>query len=61
MWGFMYTMGAGLLTRFPQLRLGFLETGSAWVPYAMQQIRRRVEPPSVLFSPGAAASRRQCR
>ena len=52
MWGFMYTMGAGLLTRFPKLRLGFLETGSAWVPYAMQQIRRRVEPPSVLFSSG---------
>jgi predicted TIM-barrel fold metal-dependent hydrolase len=52
MWGFMYTMGAGLLTRFPKLRLGFLETGSAWVPYAMQQIRRRVEPPSVLFTQG---------
>ena len=52
MWGFMYTMGAGLLTRFPKLRLGFLETGSAWVPYAMQQIRRRVEPPTVLFYQG---------
>jgi hypothetical protein len=32
--------------------LGFLETGSAWVPYAMQQIRRRVEPPTVIFSQG---------
>jgi predicted TIM-barrel fold metal-dependent hydrolase len=52
MWGFMYTMGAGLLTRFPKLRLGFLETGSAWVPYAMQQIRRRVEPPSVIVYQG---------
>ncbi len=40
-WGFMSTMGAGLLNRFPKLRLGFLETGSAWVPYAIQQIRRR--------------------
>jgi uncharacterized protein len=52
MWGFMYAMGAGLLGRFPKLRLGFLETGSAWVPYAMQQIRRRVEPLSVLFTSG---------
>ncbi len=40
-WGFMSTMGAGLLSRFPRLRLGFLETGAAWVPYAIQQIRRR--------------------
>src|SRR5262249_4545047 len=52
MWGLIYPMGAGLLTRFPKLRLGFLETGSAWVPYATQQIRRRVEPPSVLFTAG---------
>jgi predicted TIM-barrel fold metal-dependent hydrolase len=52
MWGFMYTMGAGLLTRFPKLRLGFLETGSAWVPYAIQQIRRRVEPPTVIVYQG---------
>ena len=52
MWGFMYTMGAGLLSRFPKLRLGFLETGSAWVPYAMQQIRRRVEPPTVIVYQG---------
>ena len=57
MWGFMYTIGAGQLTRFPKLRLGFLETGSAWVPYAMQQIRRRVEPPTVLFYHRAGARR----
>ncbi|NIO11438.1 MAG: amidohydrolase family protein, partial [Deltaproteobacteria bacterium] len=28
MWGFMSTMGAGLLKRYPNLRIGFLETGS---------------------------------
>jgi uncharacterized protein len=48
MWGFMYTMGAGLLTRFPKLRLGFFETGSQWVPYAIQQLRRRAKPLSVI-------------
>ena len=40
MWGFVFTMGAGLLTRFPKLRLGFFETGASWVPYAIQQLRR---------------------
>jgi len=40
MWGFMHTMAAGLLSRFTKLRIGFLETGAAWVPYAMQQLRR---------------------
>lgn len=47
-WGFTYTMGAGLLGRFPKLRLGFLESGSEWVPYAMNQLRRRVNPPSII-------------
>src|SRR5262249_1662372 len=55
MWGFMYTMGAGLLTRFPNLRLGFLETGPACVPYATQQIRRRAHPPLGILSPGQPA------
>ena len=41
MWGFMFTMGAGLLDRFLGLKLGFFETGASWVPYAIQQIRRR--------------------
>jgi predicted TIM-barrel fold metal-dependent hydrolase len=48
MWGFTYVMGAGLLSRFPKLRVGFLETGAAWVPYAIQQLRRRIKPPSVV-------------
>jgi predicted TIM-barrel fold metal-dependent hydrolase len=47
-WGFTYTMAAGLLGRFPKLRLGFLESGSEWVPYAIKQLRRRVQPPSVI-------------
>lgn len=47
-WGFIYTMGAGLLNRFPRLRIGFFEAGSQWVPYAMQQLRRRVEPVTIL-------------
>jgi len=47
-WAFMYTMGAGLLSRFPKLRLGFFETGSQWVPYAIQQLRRRAQPISIL-------------
>ena len=41
MWGFMFTMGTGLLTLFPKLRLAFMETGASWVPYAIQQLRRR--------------------
>lgn len=48
MWGFMYTMGAGLLTRFSNLRLGFFETGASWIPYAIQQIRRNAKPLSII-------------
>lgn len=47
-WGFTYAMGAGLLSRFPKLRMGFLESGSEWVPYAIKQLRRRVKPPSII-------------
>jgi predicted TIM-barrel fold metal-dependent hydrolase len=47
-WGFTYTMGAGLLGRFPKLRLGFFESGAEWVPYAIKQLRRRVKPISVI-------------
>lgn len=46
-WGFVAVMGSGLLPRFSKLRIGFLETGSAWVPYATQQLRRRARPLSV--------------
>jgi predicted TIM-barrel fold metal-dependent hydrolase len=44
MWGFMFAMQAGLLARFPGLRLGLFETGASWVPYVIQQLRRRVGP-----------------
>ena len=47
-WGFTYIMAAGILSRFPKLRMGFMESGSEWVPYAMKQLRRRVNPPSVI-------------
>jgi len=50
-WGFVSIMSSGLLTRFPKLRVGFLETGSMWVPYAIQQLRRRVKPQSVIRGP----------
>lgn len=46
-WGFVAIMGTGLLNRFPKLRVGFLETGAAWVPYAIQQLRRRTAPVQV--------------
>jgi uncharacterized protein len=45
-WGFVYVMAYGLLTRFPKLRVGFIETGASWVPYAINQLRRRYHPPS---------------
>lgn len=41
-WGFTYVMATGLLTRFPKLRVAFIETGAAWVPYVIQQLRRHV-------------------
>ena len=47
-WGFTFVMGAGLPTRFPKLRFGFLESGSEWVPYAIKQLRRRAKPLSVI-------------
>jgi len=51
-WGFTYAMAAGLPTRFPKLRMGFFESGSEWVPYAIKQLRRRVSPPSVIRGEG---------
>jgi len=47
-WGFTYVMSHGLLNRFPKLRVGFIESGSEWVPYAINQLRRRHRPPTVI-------------
>src|SRR5712692_8710411 len=47
-WGFVYVMAYGLLGRFPKLRVGFIETGGEWVPYTINQLRRRYKPPSKL-------------
>jgi predicted TIM-barrel fold metal-dependent hydrolase len=47
-WSFVYVMGYGLLTRFPKLRVGFIETGAEWVPYVVNQLRRRFTPPSLI-------------
>jgi uncharacterized protein len=38
--GFKSIMAGGVLERFPKLRVAFLEVGSAWVPWAIQQVRR---------------------
>jgi predicted TIM-barrel fold metal-dependent hydrolase len=45
-WGFLYLMSYGILGRFPKLRVGFIETGAEWVPYMVNQLRRRAKPPS---------------
>ncbi len=45
-WGFVFAMNSGILGRFPRLRIGFIETGAEWVPYAINQVRRQYEPPS---------------
>jgi uncharacterized protein len=45
-WSFLYVMAYGLLGRFPKLRVGFIETGAEWVPYLINQLRRRYTPPS---------------
>ncbi|HLQ34737.1 MAG TPA: amidohydrolase family protein [Chloroflexota bacterium] len=52
-WGFTYIMAHGLLGRFPKLRVGFIESGSEWVPYTINQLRRRYRPPTVLRKPGS--------
>lgn len=46
-WGFVFVMSSGLLGRFPRLRVGFIETGAQWVPYAINQVRRQYDPPVV--------------
>jgi len=50
-WSFVYIMAYGLLGRFPKLRVGFIETGAEWVPYMVNQMRRRFTPPSKI-TPG---------
>ncbi len=50
-WGFTFAMTSGLLGRFPKLRMGFIETGAEWIPYAVNQVRRQYEPPTVLRDP----------
>ena len=50
-WGFVSIMQSGLLGRFPRLRVGFIETGAGWVPYAIHKVRRQAEPVTVLRDP----------
>ncbi len=47
-WGFVHVMASGLLSRFPGLRVGFIESGAQWVPYTINQIRRHYQPPTVI-------------
>lgn len=51
-WGFYFIMAAGLLGRFPKLRVGFIESGAEWVPYAINQVRRQYQPPTVIRGEG---------
>lgn len=56
-WGFTFVMTSGLLGRFPKLRVGFIETGSEWVPYTITQVRRHYQLPSLLRDPKRARRR----
>lgn len=50
-------LGSGLLEEFPKLRVGFLETGSEWVPYVVHQLRRGgrlAKDPALYFREGRA-------
>ncbi len=38
--GFKSIMSGGIMARFPRLRVAFLEAGSAWLPWTIQQVRR---------------------
>ncbi len=42
LWSFFYLMLSGVLTKVPHLRVGFIETGAGWVPYMVDQVRRRI-------------------
>ncbi|MPZ14109.1 MAG: amidohydrolase family protein [Chloroflexi bacterium] len=52
-WAFYWFMVSGLLSKVPTLRVGFLESGSGWVPYLIDQVRRRLDRPSILTRPSA--------
>jgi len=60
-WGFTAIMASGLLARFPKLRVGFVETGAEWVPYAINQVRRSYKPPTVLRDQAKQGERRRLR
>ena len=36
-------LNAGIPQRFPGLRIGFVETGAQWVPYALHDLAKRLE------------------
>src|SRR5207248_1245487 len=55
--GFKSIFSGGILARFPRLKVAFLEAGSAWVPWLIQQIRRdgsSVRDPADYFREGRA-------
>ncbi|MPZ12981.1 MAG: amidohydrolase family protein [Chloroflexi bacterium] len=56
-WGFVHIMASGLLSRFPELRVGFIESGAQWVPYVINQLRRHYQPPTVIRGKGARQPR----
>jgi predicted TIM-barrel fold metal-dependent hydrolase len=49
LWAFYHILLSGILSRVPKLRVGFLESGAGWVPYLIDQVRRRLKPQTVLF------------
>jgi len=55
LWSFYYLMLSGVLDRLPKLKLGFLESGAGWVPYVIDQVRRRIKPHTVLIKDRSAA------
>jgi predicted TIM-barrel fold metal-dependent hydrolase len=38
--GFFSVVGGGVLDRFPNLRVGFFEAGSEWIPYWLRRLDR---------------------
>jgi len=56
LWAFYWIMVTGLLAKVPNLRVGFLESGSSWTTYLIDQIRRRLDL-KTLLRPGQVAPR----
>ena len=50
LWAFYHILLSGVLDCVPKLRVGFLESGGGWVPYLIDQVRRRLKPQTVLLS-----------